>query len=241
MKVNKNNGILSFTDELGNIATVSLINGEMQEYKSNKGKWFPRKSLTYFFKGLDAYEFKNWDFEDEKLELFFEYLANNYSTCNNIGTFVKRMKENEKAEILIKMGFKFYEYQIYDISLDTINKIPKDIRKWFINNKIFPKNAINNICSKINQDVIRNLILLKDDNFAKNMICGFWFKRSWEGFKKDIYITNIEYLIVKYHLEIKRLISYIYYLYNSENIRELSTIFEVLEDYLNMSQIVYKK
>lgn len=232
MKISKNNGVLSFTDDLGNIATVSLKDGSMEEYKVNKEKWFPRKSLTRFFTGINIYELKNWKFEDEKLQRFFTYLADNYYHCHNIGTFVKRMKENEDAEILIKMGFNISSFdQVKTDTLKCVNAIPKDIKRWFINNKYFHSRAIRALKDKIYQDIMRNLMIIDDVEFIKYFLI-YWFEEEYS------FRTNLHSHIKMYNLEVKRLIPYMYYLYRSERLRgyEYNNFFF---DYLKMATVVY--
>lgn len=231
MKVIKEKGILSFHDDLGNIAEVSLITGDMREYKSSKNKWFPRKSLTWFFKDFDTYGFNDWYFEDDKLKLFFTYLADNYHKCHNIGTFIKRMKENETIEVLLKMGFHVTRYtSVYSDTLEHINSIPKDIRKWFIDNKKFDALAFSNLSHKFYQGMMRNLLLIDDLEFIWSFV-DYWFGSYYSSdMLENIKLNN---------LDIKRFVSYVYYLYKSENLSH-KEINNNLFDYLRMAKLVYQ-
>ena len=240
MKVTKERGILSFVKDTGDIATVSLINGEMREYKFDKDKWYQRKSLIWFFKDMNRLNFKEWEFEDEKLSRFIELIARDNYNCKNIGSFVRRMKENEDTEILLKMGFDVRSLNdILSDTLEHVNKIPKDIIKWFINNKIFNPFVLRDLAQEqTNQNTFRNCINLQyDKDFIKSFIMSDLCSTYYRNYKLEYLLPDI---IKEYNLEVKRTVSYVYYLNTSEGM-SMRDIRDYWLDYLKMSKLVYNK
>ena len=240
MKVTKEKGILSFVKDTGDIATVSLINGEMREYKFDKDKWYQRKSLIWFFKDMNRLNFKEWEFEDEKLSRFIELIARDNYNCKNIGSFVRRMKENEDTEILLKMGFDVRSLNdILSDTLEHVNKIPKDIIKWFINNKIFNPFVLRDLAQEqTNQNAFRNCINLQyDKDFIRSFIMSDLCSTYYRNYKLEYMLPDI---IKEYNLEVKRTVSYVYYLNTSEGM-SMRDIRDYWLDYLKMSKLVYNK
>lgn len=240
MKVTKERGILSFVKDTGDIATVSLINGEMREYKFDKDKWYQRKSLIWFFKDMNRLNFKEWEFEDEKLSRFIELIARDNYNCKNIGSFVKRMKENEDTEILLKMGFDVRSLNgISSDTLEHVNKIPKDIIKWFINNKIFDPFVLRDLAQEqTNQNAFRNCLNLQYDKyFIRSFVMSDLCSTYYRNYKFNYLLPDI---IKEYNLEIKRTVSYVYYLNTSEGM-SMRDIRDYWLDYLKMSKLVYNK
>ena len=240
MKVTKERGILSFVKDTGDIATVSLINGEMREYKFDKDKWYQRKSLIWFFKDMNRLNFKEWEFEDEKLSRFIELIARDNYNCKNIGSFVRRMKENEDTEILLKMGFDVRSLNdILSDTLEHVNKIPKDIIKWFINNKIFNPFVLRDLAQEqTNQNAFRNCINLQyDKDFIRSFIMSDLCSTYYRNYKLEYLLPDI---IKEYNLEVKRTVSYVYYLNTSEGM-SMRDIRDYWLDYLKMSKLVYNK
>ena len=238
MRVVKEKGILQFHHPNGNIAYISLINGEMNEFKLNKGETFKRKSLTHFFVGYNIKDLPNWSFDDEKLKEYFLYLSSKYYTCHSIGSYAKYMNDNSEAEILIKMGYK-YNYIPINIPQgfvkNTVNKIPKDILKILIE-----KNNcnVNSLILLSNQQypqykqIFKYMMNFDDNGFYNEMLHCF----KYDGLKR-----LVEEIIVPYNIEYKSAIDYIYYLYTNENIKSLYNINSLWLDYLNMSKVMYKK
>lgn len=240
MKVTKERGILSFVKDTGDIATVSLINGEMREYKFDKDKWYQRKSLIWFFKDMNRLNFKEWEFEDEKLSRFIELIARDNYNCKNIGSFVRRMKENEDTEILLKMGFDVRSLSdILSDTLEHVNKIPKDIIKWFINNKIFNPFVLRDLAQEqTNQNAFRNCVNLQyDKDFIRSFIMSDLCSTYYRNYKLEYLLPDI---IKEYNLEVKRIVSYVYYLNTSEGM-SMRDIKDYWLDYLKMSKLVYNK
>lgn len=240
MKVTKEKGILSFVKDTGDIATVSLVNGEMREYKFDKDKWYQRKSLIWFFKDMNRLNFKEWEFEDEKLSRFIELIARDNYNCKNMGSFVRRMKENEDAEILLKMGFDVRSLNdILSDTLEHVNKIPKDIIKWLINNKIFDTFVLRDLAQEqTNQNAFRNCINLQyDKNFIRSFIMSDLCSTYYRNYKLEYLLPDI---IKEYNLEVKRTVSYVYYLNTSEGM-SMRDIRDYWLDYLKMSKLVYNK
>lgn len=240
MKVTKERGILSFVKDTGDIATVSLINGEMREYKFDKDKWYQRKSLIWFFKDMNRLNFKEWEFEDEKLSRFIELIARDNYNCKNIGSFVRRMKENEDTEILLKMGFDVRSLNdILSDTLEHVNKIPKDIIKWFINNKIFNPFVLRDLAQEqTNQNAFRNCINLQyDKDFIRSFVMSDLCSTYYRNYKIEYLLPDI---IKEYNLEVKRTVSYVYYLNTSEGM-SMRDIRDYWLDYLKMSKLVYNK
>lgn len=224
MEIRKEKGVLKFIKTTGDIATVSMIDGTMREFKSDKGKWIDRKSLTRFFSGNRVGEMEHWKSEDKYLPKLIKHILYQHDKAHNIGTFLKEITQYNEVEKLMRMGFNIP----INCRIHEKLKCPKDIlnivRGIFIDcdSQIV---AINDIK---NHKYFR--LAPKDSRFIElltNQLGGGYY---WEKPLKKL----LDFMSQR-KLNLQKSIEYIHYLYTYEGLSP-SNINNFYQDYVDMQE-----